>query len=64
MNKILLMILIFLLVPIAAYAVPVIDFSAISYDFGEISSADKVEHVFEFKNTGDRELVIERVTAS
>lgn len=41
-----------------------IDFEEKSYDFGEITQGDKVEHVFKFTNTGDAPLVIKEVKTS
>lgn len=40
------------------------DFEEKSYDFGEITQGDKVEHVFKFKNTGDTDLIIKNVKTS
>jgi len=34
------------------------------YDFATIGQEDEVEHVFEFANAGDQELVIDRLHAS
>jgi hypothetical protein len=64
MNKIVLPIFIFLLVPALSYAAPAINFNEISYDFGDVRQGDRAEHVFEFGNNGDQELVIEKVTSS
>lgn len=47
-----------------SYAQPVISFNQIAYDFAVIAQEDQVEHVFEFVNTGDQELVIEKLHAS
>jgi hypothetical protein len=35
-----------------------------AYDFGPVSDVDTIEHIFEFTNTGDKELLIEKVIAS
>lgn len=40
---------------------PYINFSEMSYDFGEINQGDRVEHIFEFTNTGDAPIVISNV---
>jgi len=47
-----------------SYAQPAISFHQLAYDFAAIGQEDQVEHVFEFANTGDQELVIEKLHAS
>ena len=47
-----------------SYAQPAIRFDQLDYDFATIGQEDQVEHVFEFVNTGDQELVIDRLHAS
>jgi len=47
-----------------SYAQPAISFHQLTYDFAVIGQEDQVEHVFEFANTGDQELVIEKLQAS
>jgi len=47
-----------------SYAQPAISFHQLAYDFATIAQEDQVEHVFEFANTGDQELVIEKLHAS
>ena len=63
MKRIILTVL-FLLFPLLAYAQPSIVFDAETYDFGPVSDVDTIEHIFEFTNTGDKELIIEKVVAS
>jgi hypothetical protein len=48
----------------SSYAQPAISFDQLNYDFATIGQEDQVEHVFEFANTGDQELVIDRLHAS
>ncbi|HAW51621.1 MAG TPA: hypothetical protein DCX54_04725 [Flavobacteriales bacterium] len=43
---------------------PTIVFDEESYDFGEISQGEKVEHRFSFTNTGDADLIISSATGS
>ncbi len=43
---------------------PVITFKELSYDFGNINEGDKVEHTFEFTNTGNAPLIIDKIKAS
>ena len=64
MKRILLSILFLLLVPALSFALPAIQFKEMSYDVGEVRQGDKAEHMFEFGNKGDQELVIEKLTAS
>ncbi len=40
---------------------PKIAFSESSFDFGDIVSGDRVEHVFEFENTGNEPLILSDV---
>lgn len=40
---------------------PVITFENKTYDFGDITQGDKVEHIFTFTNTGTQPLVITNV---
>ena len=47
-----------------SYAQPAIRFDQLDYDFATIGQEDQVEHVFEFANAGDQELVIDRLHAS
>jgi hypothetical protein len=53
-----------LLLPGVSFAQPAISFRSLTYDFGVLSQKDEVEHVFEFLNEGDRELVIEKLAPS
>ena len=45
-------------------AAPVFSFKEETYDFGDITDGDVVEHVFTFTNTGDAPLVIQDAKAS
>ena len=47
-----------------SYAQPVTRFTQVDYDFGNISEGDKTEHVFEFSNAGDTDLLVEKVVAT
>jgi len=53
-----------LLIASYSYAQPAISFSQLNFDFTTIGQEDQVEHVFEFVNTGDQELVIDKLQAS
>jgi hypothetical protein len=52
------------LIPPADGKYPVMTFTETEYDFGDINQGDKVEHTFEFKNTGETDLVIIDAKAS
>lgn len=54
----------FLLFPLLAYAQPSIVFDEETYDFGPVSDVETIEHIFEFANKGDTELIIDKVVAS
>jgi hypothetical protein len=47
-----------------SYAQPVSRFSQVEFDFGDVSGSEKFEHVFEFSNAGEDDLLIEKVVAS
>ena len=47
-----------------SHAQPAISFHQSAYDFATIGQEDQVEHVFEFANTGDQDLVIDKLHAS
>ena len=53
-----------LLVPAVSFAQPAISFGSLTYNFGVVGPRDKVVHVFEFRNRGDRDLVIEKLVPS
>jgi len=48
----------------ASEKTPNISFTETTFDFGSVYQGEKVEHIFKFKNTGDGELIIDRVRAS
>jgi hypothetical protein len=64
MNRIVLSISFLLLLPALSFAQSTIRFDEVSYDFGTVGQEDTVKHVFEFTNTGDQELVIEKASGS
>jgi len=63
MKKIILIICI-IFVPALCYSQPAITFNELSHDFGIVSQKDRIEHIFEFTNKGNQDLVILKVTAS
>ena len=64
MKTIILPLAILLFIASFSYAQPAISFNELDYDFATIGQEDQVSHVFEFTNTGDQELVIDRLHAS
>lgn len=50
--------------PVYSFAAPAISFTELSHDFGMVDRGQKLEHVFDFSNKGDQELVIEKVSSS
>lgn len=53
-----------LLLSVAAYAQPQIEFDKTKHDFGEIPEGPKASYTFEFTNTGDAPLTLQNVRAS
>ncbi len=47
-----------------SHAQPVARFAQVEQDFGTVADKDMIEHVFEFTNAGDSDLVIEKVVAT
>ncbi len=41
-----------------------IEFVETTHDFGKVKEGEKVVHVYEFKNTGDADLLLQKVRAS
>jgi len=63
-QKCLVLLLILLILPLYAFAVPVITTETLEYDFGEVAQGDKVSYTFRFKNSGDELLEISSVSSS
>jgi len=64
MYKILFTVCLLLVLPVLSSAAPAIHFDEVRHDFGSVGQHDRIEYVFEFSNTGDQPLVIEKLTAS
>ncbi len=60
MKKILVLMILFLF-PSLSFSQPSIVFNTETYDFGMVTQTEKIEHTFDFKNSGDEELVIQRL---
>lgn len=43
---------------------PILTFAKTTWDFGTINEGDVIDHVFEFENTGDFPLIIQKATAT
>jgi len=57
--------IIFLLIfPSIAFSQPSIDFKTDSYDVGTVPPGDKIEHTFDFKNSGNEDLEIKRLSSA
>lgn len=52
------------LLPVAAWAAPVVTVPAAEHDFGTIFQGESVRHVFIFTNTGSAPLTVEKVSSS
>lgn len=59
----LLLILMFTLFPYEAYSQPEIYFDSEKHNFGRVESLT-LEHIFEFINKGDKDLIIDRLVPS
>jgi hypothetical protein len=63
MKKIFLLVFLFLF-PAISYAQPSILFDTENHNLGTIARCDTIEQTFDFTNTGDEELVIEKLIPS
>jgi hypothetical protein len=63
MRKILLLICM-LLLPAILYAQPSIEFDGEKKDVGTVKAGDPIQHEFMVKNTGDKELIIDKLVPS
>lgn len=64
MNRVLLAVFFIFLTQAISYAQPVARFVQAEQDFGCVADKDMLQHVFEFSNTGDEDLVIEKVVTA
>ena len=64
MYKLILTIFMFFYLPAFSFAQPAIHFNEVKHDFGKVSQDDKAEYVFEFSNTGNQPLIIEKMSPS
>ncbi len=58
------LLLLIILFPALAFGAPSIRFEKESHDFGKANEGDRLEHTFEFFNTGTDELRIEKIYTS
>jgi len=54
----------FFYLPAFSFAQPAIYFNEVRHDFGKVSQDDKIDYVFEFSNTGNQPLIIEKISPS
>ena len=64
MHRILLTLALLLGVPAVTYSQPVIHFNEVRHDFGRVAQDEKITYVFEFSNTGNQPLIVEKLTPS
>jgi hypothetical protein len=64
MRRIVLPLLFLLFLPALSFGAPAIDFGSLSHDFGVVSGGEMVRYDFDFLNRGDKDLIIERLSAS
>jgi len=64
MKRIIFLMTIILLFPALSYAQPSAVFDSEEHDFGTLAPVDAIEHVFEFTNTGDQDLIIQKLSSS
>ena len=64
MYKLILTVFMFFYFPAFSFAQPAIHFDEVMHDFGKVSQDDKIEYVFEFSNTGNQTLIIEKISPS
>lgn len=51
-------------IPSLSCAQPAIHFNEVKHDFGKVAQEDTIAYVFEFSNTGNQALIIEKLTSS
>jgi len=64
MRKIVLLLALLFLFPAIAHAQPSIIFDEEIHDFGTVTAGETIEHAFQIRNAGDRELIIEKLVPS
>ena len=64
MYRILLSVALLLGIPALSCSQPVIHFNEVRHDFGRVLQDDTLAYVFEFSNTGNQTLLIEKLTPS
>ena len=50
--------------PAISHAQPSIAFDAETHDFRTVTAGETIEHVFQVRNAGDKELIIEKLVPS
>jgi len=63
-QKLLLLLCLFLVLPLSAVAAPEVASEVLNYTFSDVAQGDKVSYTFRFKNSGDEMLEISSVSSS
>lgn len=53
-----------LVVPALSFSQPSVHFKRVIHDFGTVEPDDAIQHLFEFSNAGDQDLIIEKIAPS
>jgi hypothetical protein len=64
MKRIVFLMTFILLLPVLSYAQPAVTFDSEEHDFGTVAPVGTIEHSFEFTNTGDQDLLIQKLSSS
>jgi hypothetical protein len=64
MKRIIFLMTFILLLPVLSYAQPAVSFDSEEHDFGTVAPVGTIEHSFEFTNTGDQDLLIQKLSSS
>jgi hypothetical protein len=50
--------------PARSHTAPAIHFNEVRHDFDRVGQDDRIDYVFEFRDTGNQILIIEKITGS
>jgi len=64
MYRTLLTVVLLVSIPALSYTQPTIHFNEVGHDFGKVLQEDRIAYVFEFSNTGNEPLIIEKLASS
>lgn len=63
-RALLISVIVLLLLPVVAHATAQIQFERLRYDFGPVKQGEMLQYVFNFSNTGNKDLIIEKIVPS